>query len=83
MSHAFNILSKGIKEEKSFTIQTETGRIIRQGATALKLSGVCLKKISVLLLFVYPFLVFWYLNSTFKHERVIFNGGLCDAVTFA
>ena len=42
MFHAFNILSKGIKEEKSFTIKTETGRIIRQGATALKLSGCAL-----------------------------------------
>ena len=44
MSHAFNILSKGIKEEKSFTIETETGRIIRLGATALKLSECALYK---------------------------------------
>ena len=44
MSRAFNILSKGIKEEKSFTIETETGRIIRQGATALKLSECALCK---------------------------------------
>ena len=44
MSRAFNILSKGIKEEKSFTIETETGRIIRQWATALKLSECALYK---------------------------------------